>query len=361
MQAVKEKTAVVLPNHVGDVAMATPALRALRQGLPDHRITAVVRRHLAPLLAGAPWIDRIETHDIYGARSAPGRWARRRALGRSLRGHGTVVVLPNSWSAAALAWHSRAPRRIGYARRRRGWLLTDALPAPRDGGRFVPTAMERYYLDLVVHGLGCPDLGTRLELFSDPEAEKACDRLFAAHGIEAERTLVCLAPGAGFGPSKIWPIAYVAELARSLIDDGAQVALVHGPGEEGLAEQIQRETGSGVASLGGRDMSLGLLKAAIARASLLVCNDAGARHIAAAFAVPALVMMGPTSIEYTNLNLAKTRLMREPVECSPCQLKVCPIDHRCMTRLRPQRVLAEARAALSDPQWRGDLELERTT
>ena len=68
--------------------------------------------------------------------------------------------------------------------------------------------------------------------------------------------------------------------------------------------------------------------------------------------------MGPTAVEYTNLNLKRTKLLREPVECSPCQLKVCPIDHRCMTRLDPERVLAEARRALSDPAWQGSVELE---
>ena len=108
-------------------------------------------------------------------------------------------------------------------------------------------------------------------------------------------------------------------------------------------------------------MSLSLLKSVLARAQLLICNDAGARHIAAAFELPTIVLMGPTAVGYTNLNLKRTKLMREPVECSPCQLKVCPIDHRCMTRLVPSRVLGEARAALSRPDWQGSVELELAT
>lgn len=354
----KEKILVVLPNHLGDLAMATPALRALRSGRPLAEITGVVRSDLEGLLEGSPWLDRVFVHDIYRRRTAPRRLGARIALGRRLRGTEIALVLPNSWSGALLAWLSRAPRRIGYARRRRGLLLTETVPAPRREGRFHPIAMERYYLDLVVQSLGCPDLGTRIELALDPACEGECERLLAEHGVVPDRPFVCLAPGAGFGPSKLWPLDYVAETARALLDQGAQVALVHGPGEEPLAAQVRAGAGPGLLSLGGERMTLGLLKSVLARAQLLICNDSGARHVAAAFDVPALVLFGPTAVEYTNLNLRKTRILREPVECAPCQLRVCPIDHRCMTRLRPERVIAEARAALSEPDWRGSVELE---
>jgi lipopolysaccharide heptosyltransferase II len=352
----KEKIAVVLPNHLGDVVMATPALRALRRGRPEAEISAVLRAPLAGVLRGAPWIDRFVLHDIYRRPGKLGQLAARLRVARELRGTDVAVVLPNSFASSVLAFATRAPVRVGYARRGRGFLLTDAAPPPREHGRFVPTAMERYYLDLV-RRLGAPDLGTQVELFREPDAERECDARFRALGLGA-RPLVCLAPGAGFGPSKLWPLEYVAEVARALRADGADVALVHGPGEGALADEIQERAGGGVALLGGDAMSLSLLKSVLARAQLLVCNDAGARHIAAAFEVPTLVLMGPTAVGYTNLNLKRTKLLREPVECSPCQLKVCPIDHRCMTRLLPARVLAEARAALTRTDWRGSVELE---
>jgi heptosyltransferase-2 len=224
----------------------------------------------------------------------------------------------------------------------------------------VPVYNSEGSLNELVRRLGCPDLGTNVELFLEPEAERECDARFAAAHLERGRPLVCFAPGAGFGPSKLWPLEYVAQVAAALSRDGAQVALVHGPGEQPLADQILARVG-GLASLGGDGMSLSLLKSVLARASLLICNDAGARHIAAAFELPTIVLMGPTAVGYTNLNLKRTKLMREPVECSPCQLKVCPIDHRCMTRLVPSRVLDEARAALSRPDWQGSVELELAT
>jgi heptosyltransferase-2 len=351
-----EKIVVVLPNHLGDVVMATPALRALRAGRPRARITALVPAPLDEVLRGLHSLDRLVGHRRYAERGwlgqARGRWQ----LGRAERGADLALVLPNSFAGALLAWSIGAERRVGYARRARGWLLTDAVAAPREGGRFRPLAMERYYLDLVRH-LGCPDTGTALELATEPGAERECDALFARHGIQPRVPLVCLAPGAGFGPSKLWPLAYLAEVAGKLLAEGAQVALVHGPGEAALAAEIQART-PGIAPLGGDRMGLSLLKSVLARAALLICNDAGARHVAAAFGVPTLVLMGPTSLAYTNLNLRKTRVLREPVECSPCQRKVCPIDHRCMTRILPERVLAEARAALADPAWVGSLDLE---
>ncbi len=360
MGVAKEKIAIVLPNHLGDVVMATPALRALRRGRPGAELTAVVRASLLGVLRGAPWIDRFVAHDIYRSRGKLAQFRERMRVARELRGSDVALVLPNSFASALLAFASRAPVRVGYARRGRGILLTDPVPAPRVNGRFVPLAMERYYQELA-RRLGAPDLGTQVELFPEADAERECDALFASHGIGGGRPLVCLAPGAGFGPSKLWPLEYVAEVARALCADGADVALVHGPGEGGLAAEIATRAGVALAMLGGDAMSLSLLKSVLARAQLLICNDAGARHIAAAFEVPTIVLMGPTAVGYTNLNLKRTKLLREPVECSPCQLKICPIDHRCMTRLLPARVLAEARAALSRSDWQGSVELELAT
>jgi heptosyltransferase-2 len=355
----KEKIAVVLPNHLGDVVMATAALRALRRGRPAAEITAVVRATLLGVLRGSPFIDHFVAHRIYERRGKLAQFRERMRTAEVLRGSDVVLVLPNSFASALLAFASGASVRIGYARRGRSLLLTDPVPAPRVNGRFAPLAMERYYLELA-RRLGAPDLGTQVELSLEPDSERECDARFAAAGIGA-RPLVCLAPGAGFGPSKLWPLEYVAEVARALRADGADVALVHGPGEQALAEEVCTRAGVGLAKLGGDSMSLSLLKSVLARARLLICNDAGARHIAAAFEVPTIVLMGPTAVGYTNLNLKRTKLMREPVECSPCQLKVCPIDHRCMTRLLPSRVLAEARAALSRRDWQGSVELELAT
>lgn len=352
-----EKIAVLLPNHLGDVVMATPALRALRAGRPQARISGVVRAAMGEVLRGCPWLDEQIEHDVYASAGTLARAGRRLRLARRLRESDCVVVFPNSLSSALLAWATRAPRRLGYARRGRAPLFTDTVAAPREGARFRPVAMERYYLDLVA-ALGCPAQGSDVELFADPESERACAALLAQHGIRGDRPLVCLAPGAAFGPSKLWPIPYLAKVAAALRDDGADVALIQAPSEQALADEVVERAGGGLCDLGAGGLSLAVLKSVVSRARLVICNDAGARHVAAAFRVPTLVLMGPTSLAYTNLNLRYTRVLREDVDCAPCQKKVCPIDHRCMTRLAPERVLEQARAALSEPDWVGSVELE---
>jgi heptosyltransferase-2 len=122
----------------------------------------------------------------------------------------------------------------------------------------MPTMMERYYLDRCA-GSAVPRRASR-RLFVEAEAERECESRMAASGLHKAAPLVCLAPGAGFGPSKLWPLEYVAEVARELLDSGAQVALVHGPGEQALAHEILARTGPGLVSLGGEGMTLSLLK-----------------------------------------------------------------------------------------------------
>ncbi len=352
-----DRIAVILPNHLGDVVMSTAALRALRSARPEARILGVVREELASVLEGGPWLDALRPHAVYRSRNPARRLRARLQLARELSGYDVVLVFPNSFSSALLAALSRASARIGYRRRARGWLLTERVELPRRNGRVVPIAMERAYLALL-EPLGVSSEDTRLELFCAPEAEREARELLRAGGMRSGRPLVSIAPGAAFGPSKLWPMEYFAQVARGLVAADAQVALIHAPGEQSLADAILAAAGPGVVSLGGAGMTLALLKSIVRRSDLVICNDAGARHIAAAFGVATIVLMGPTSLDYTSLNLGRTRILRTKFPCQPCQLKVCPIDHRCMTQLLPERVSQEALAALDDPAWSGDSALE---
>jgi heptosyltransferase-2 len=197
-------------------------------------------------------------------------------------------------------------------------------------------ARERFVLDLVA-SLGCPERGTRLELFTTQEEEARTEQLLQSAGIRAGEPLVALAPGASFGPSKLWPAGSFARVADALAREGARVVIVGSPDEAALARSVVERMREGAADLAGA-LDLGGLKALLRRAALLVCNDAGARHVAVAFGVPCVVLMGPTSLEKTNLNLEGVRVFESDVECRPCYERSCPIDHRCMTRLEPEPV-----------------------
>jgi heptosyltransferase-2 len=201
--------------------------------------------------------------------------------------------------------------------------------------------IERYLA--ISRALGCPDAGPEVELAVDPAARDAVVKRLAEAGLApGERTLV-VTPGASFGSSKLWPpesfSAAADEISRR---HGLRVVLAPGPGEEPIAEQIAATMRERPTRLADPPTSLAELVALIAGAALQLGNDTGPRHIAVAFGVPALVVMGPTDPRHTAHLLERQRVLREELPCSPCHLKVCPIDHRCMTRLAPARVVEAA-------------------
>jgi heptosyltransferase-2 len=329
------------PNWAGDVVMATPGLRALRAGFPQARITLLLRRGLLPLVAGGPWIDDAVPTEARGGdpgallREARGLRARRFDLGLSL---------PDSFSSALLLRLGGVRHVVGYRRGGRSLLLHQAVSLPAGVGRRVLLPREKHVLGLV-EAVGAPALGTRLELYVTPEEEAAARAALAAHGIAEGEPFAALAPGASFGPSKLWPAASFARVGDALAAAGARVVLVGGPSEAPLARAVASEMKAPAADTTA-GATLGSLKALLRRARVLVCNDAGARHVAVAFGVPCVVIFGPTALEKTNLNLERVTALWEEVDCRPCYRRTCPIDHRCMARLAPERVIAAALPAL---------------
>jgi len=189
-----------------------------------------------------------------------------------------------------------------------------------------------------MEAVGCKPQGTRLELFTTAEEERGVDVLLETHGVGAEEPLVALAPGASFGPSKCWPASSFAEVADHLAARGARIVLLGAPAEAPLTAAVSaamKRPALDFASV----LGLAESKALIRRSKLLICNDAGARHIAAAFGVPALVFFGPTSLEKTNLNLEGLSVLETDHGCRPCYERHCPIDHRCMNDISPEQVI----------------------
>src|SRR5207249_22044 len=178
---------------------------------------------------------------------------------------------------------------------------------------------------------GCPQPSKRLELFATSRDE-AADALWERLGFSGDAGVVCLNPGAAFGASKHWPLESFAALARDLHDRGGHHVLVLcGPGEEEMARQIAYQARRpGVHSLADQPLSLGLTKACIKRAALLVTTDSGPRLFAAAFGRPVVTLFGPTHIAWTETYYGKAVHLQRRVPCGPCQLRTCPPDHRCM-------------------------------
>ena len=341
-----KRIVVRAPNWVGDVVMATPTFRALRENYPDAHLAVILKPYVRPILNGAPWFD--EVIETTGTGIAPTM-----ALARRLRSDrfDLAVLLPNSFRSALEAWLGRAHRRIGYDRRSRGILLSDPIAPPRDAeGRFAPRNMVDYYLTLCQH-LGCQDLSQREELFVSPECQQRADAFFEKREIDPETKLVGLNPGGAFGSSKLWPADRFAVVADALAErTNFRIILFGSPSERPILEAVaaQMEHDAVVPEPG--ELDLDTLKPLMRRCCLLVTNDTGARHFAVAFDVPVVCIMGSTSPLYTHVNLDRQIVVRVDVDCGPCQKKACKTDHRCMKLITPDMVLAAADTLLAGRQ-----------
>jgi len=329
---------VMLPNWVGDAVMFTPLLRQLRRQFPQAQMTLAGRAGPVAVLRPNPWTDKLLV-----AAALADLWRLRE------RGFDLAVLGPNSFRGALGAWLAGARRRVGYGRNGRGLLLSEALPPPRQakGALAVVPAID-YYLGLG-RALGCQTDDRRMELQIDPRDQQRAGQLLEQAGFDPARPLAVLNPGGSYGTAKLYPAGRFAAVADGLADRlGFQIVINAGPGEQAIAQAIQQAMGRPpLLDLAAVGNSLGLLKAIIARSSLVVTNDTGPRHIAAALGANLVTIFGPTDPGRTELYYSRERIVRVDLPCSPCQKKTCPLAeekgrHRCMLAISPEMVLAAA-------------------
>lgn len=342
------KIAVFCPNWVGDLVMATPALRALRRQFSNDEIVAVARPYVADVLDGLDLVDRVLLHNPRPGARSPGHGSlgvRGWQFARRLRAErfDLAVLFPNSSRSALWAWISGARRRVGFAREGRGWLLTDSLPCRN---RHEPHPVIDDYLRLVEH-LGCRNLTRKTELATSPAAERQLREFWKRQrlGDHAARGLVCLNPGGAFGAAKHWPVASFAQLASQLATDlDKRVLVLCGPAERNQAREIVRlARHPAVVSLADEEPSIGLTKAAVRRSDLLVTTDSGPRHFAQPFGVPVVTLFGPTHTAWSETFYDRSLHLQIDVDCGPCQERVCPLKHhKCMRDLRVEWVFKAA-------------------
>jgi heptosyltransferase-2 len=339
------KMALFLPNWVGDVVMATPAIRAIRNRYPSSRIVGLGRSYVRDVLAGSPWLDEFIPFNR-GILGRDGLLAMVRRLRQERIDH--VVLFPNSLRPALAAWLGGCRHRVGYSRYGRGPLLTDALqPSRDDRGRIPPHPILPAY-NRLAEALGCSDVSSRMQLFTTPHDETVADKVWAQTGLAGSRGVVCLNPGAAFGSAKLWPAESFAALARDLVQRRRLGVLVLcGPAERDLARRVVHLAGlPEVWSLADFPVSIGLTKACIRRCDLLISTDSGPRHFGAAFGRPVVALFGPTWIDWTETFYGDEIKLQKSVPCGPCQQRVCPTDHQCMTTLTPAEVFAAAATLL---------------
>lgn len=339
-----------LPNWIGDAVMATPALRAIRRRFASDRIVAVGKPVLADLFAGSDFFDAFIPFKKRAKSNDPAAnfWTLRSRLGSRLD---LAILFPNSFSVAALACMTRARRRIGYARDGRSWLLTDRLAAPRAKGKWLPIPAIEYYLGLA-NAVGAETHDRAMSLAVTETERTLPDALLSRVGFKSRASLVVINNAAATAPSKVWPDEHAAEFARQIVRERDCRVLFHcGPGERDATNALVERLGDvRIASMGfASDLPIGLTKALIERADLVVSTDSGPRHIAVALKRPTISLFGSTDPSWTSNDAGVETYAQLDLGCRPCWKAKCPLSHHdCLTQLSPASVLRQAKRSLDD-------------
>jgi heptosyltransferase II len=329
--------------------MAIPAMETIRRTHADDEICVLARPIVADLFSGQPFMDRILAYDFRG--SHKGCIGRRRLVGELRKEKFDVAVfLQNAFEAAWLAWRAGIPERIGYARDGRGPLLTKAIHVPQEGE--IPRHESYYYLELLRRAgwIEASPAMPAIRLLVSDAARAVAESSLRGAGARENAWRCAIAPGASYGAAKCWPPERFALLADRLISEcGADVIFFGAPGEKDIEGRIRSNMKSRAISLVG-DTSMRDLAALFASCSVFIGNDSGAMHVAAAAGLPVIGIFGSTDPEGTAPVTEQFTLIREAVSCSPCFLRRCPVDHRCMTRITVDSVFIAAMQVKNSPK-----------
>lgn len=325
------------PNWVGDAVMSLPVLSGLRSLFPQAEITVLAARRVSPLFLGLPGVAQVITY--------PADREKWRVLW-GLRGRfHLAVTLANSLESALGLWLLRAPVRLGYAADVRGPLLNPAVSGRR---RLAGLHTVFYYLGLL-KTLDEVEAFTPPALYLREEETAAAAKLLASTGSgSGSGPWVGLSPGAAYGPAKRWPPERFAALGRELAREfGARLVLLGGPGEAPVANLVKTQLGLPVLDLAGKtDLRQAL--AVLSHLNLLVTNDSGLMHAAAALGVPLVALFGSTDPAATGPFTPRATVLRQPLPCSPCWRRTCALGYACLTAIGVEEVLSAARPWLTE-------------
>jgi len=307
------------------MVMAMPFLHALRASCYGE-IWAVGKTSAIHLYNGLNLFDRLISIEDKGVAAF---FDRTSALKKA--GFKRAIALPHSFRSAFYFYNLRVKERVGYARNKRGFMLTRKIEEKSDG----PEPTVEHYLR-IVDALGINrSLDTPVLLVTDDEDEKF-DEKFA----DIRKPYCVFVTGAQYGPSKCWPHGHFSELADKIVEKyGMKIYMLPGKDEENLAHKI-KEGAKNKDSIFIESMNVRDLKVCLSRASFVVSNDTGPRHISAALSVPTVVFLGPMDDRYTVYPGSATHtIWREDISCRPCNRKECNKGHECLAEILPDEVL----------------------
>jgi heptosyltransferase-2 len=341
LKELKPKSIIIrMPNWIGDLVMATPILSDVRKAFPDAHITAMSRNPLCELLREDPDIDEVF---CFSKTSGFGRRSEKRDIIEKLRRgkYDLGILLTHSFSSAWWFWQGKVARRLGYDRNVRRLLLTDRVALPKKVAQQHLVVTYKTLLE----PLGIEVSNTRPRLYlADKELETA-KTLLKQLGISSDKLLVGINPGAAYGSAKCWLPERFREVTQKLLEDEDVCVIYFGDqATASLVKEICQGLPSRVVNLAGLT-SIRELTALIKLCDVILTNDSGPMHIAAALGTSIVALFGSTN-EIVTGPYQTGKIIHKHVECSPCHQRVCPIDFRCMKRIETDEVLEALRAAL---------------
>ncbi len=334
------KALVVAPSWIGDSIMAQPLFARLHARHAGLQLDALAPRWVAPVLQRMDEIsDIIDSPFGHGQLGLKPRWRLARDL--AARNYDAVYVLPNSLKSALIPFLAGIPQRVGFTGESRYGLINRRHHLDKLA---LPMMVERFAQLAETPGTPLPRPVPFPVLRSTP---KSRENTLSALGISAPEKLVAFCPGAEYGPAKRWPAAHFATLARSLAAEGYAIWLFGSPKDHAVAEEIARLAPGCCLNLCG---STALAQAVdlLALANLVVCNDSGLMHVAAALDRPIVALYGSSSPGFTPPLSDRADILSLKLDCSPCFKRDCPLGHLdCLNKLTPEQVLAACHSRLA--------------
>jgi heptosyltransferase II len=319
-------------NWVGDAIMALPALRAVRSRFSEAEITLLARPYVAAIYKNQQVCDKMMF--VEDARDTVSELRAEK--------FDSALLLQNAFQAAWFAWRAGIPERIGYARDGRSLLLTKAVPVPKLGE--IPVHEQYYYLELLRRAGWLDSLPNEsfIKLNVPEENRQRAAEFLLSTGVRPDSCRIAIGAGASYGSAKCWPPDRFAELANRLHAQAqADVILFGTPAEAAVSSAIAAGMSHPPIDLTGKT-SIKDLPALLSQCHLFIGNDSGAMHVAAAVGLPVVAVFGPTDPFGTAPVTPSCSIVQEKPYCSPCFLRRCPTDHRCMTRVTPDAMEAAA-------------------
>lgn len=331
---------VVGPAWVGDMVMAQTLFIELARRRRGLCIDVIAPAWTLPLLERMPQVRRaIPLQVQHGELQLVNRWR----AGWRLRttGYTQAIVLPNSWKSALVPYAAGIGRRTGFFGEGRYGVLNDIRRLDK---RLPPTTVERFVALGVDAGLPLPRPLPRPKLEIDAAARTS---LLDKQGLDPARgPVVAMAPGAEYGPAKRWPVAHFVTVAKSLLARGVQVWLFGSQKDRAQTDEIHKATGNRCVNLAG-ETSLGEACDLLSVAELVITNDSGLMHVAAALDRRLICIYGSSDPRFTPPLTERATVLTLGLDCSPCFERTCPLGHtNCLNQLTPDRVLAAVTGVL---------------